>query len=338
MKPEGSTNEIGSVAKFEAEHARVASGQRKLLATIPGCERDEVWHSDGYRDLPHWLSARADISVWEARRWIHAAHTLPQLPRLSAALESGLLGLNKVVELCRFATPETEEQLVKWAKKVSAWAIRRKADLANARSIEDTKADDKERYLNHWWLDDGRLALEGLLPADQGAVVATALDGLAGRMPDIVTEDDEELHFEVALDMRRADALVALASRAIAEDQDADRATVIVHAPLEALLTDESGCEIEHGPVIHPEVARRLCCDARLQTILNGKDGNPVGIGRTSRNVPRWLRRLLRRRDRGCTFPGCQARWFLHAHHIQNGMLKASHFRPGVRFPSQAGP
>ncbi|MGH2698855.1 MAG: HNH endonuclease signature motif containing protein, partial [Actinomycetota bacterium] len=24
----------------------------------------------------------------------------------------------------------------------------------------------------------------------------------------------------------------------------------------------------------------------------------------------------LRRRDRGCTFPGCDARWFLHTHHI----------------------
>jgi hypothetical protein len=27
---------------------------------------------------------------------------------------------------------------------------------------------------------------------------------------------------------------------------------------------------------------------------------------------------LLRLRDRGCTFPGCGSRWFLHAHHIHH--------------------
>jgi hypothetical protein len=28
--------------------------------------------------------------------------------------------------------------------------------------------------------------------------------------------------------------------------------------------------------------------------------------------------RALRHRDRGCTFPGCGARWFLQAHHIKH--------------------
>jgi hypothetical protein len=41
-----------------------------------------------------------------------------------------------------------------------------------------------------------------------------------------------------------------------------------------------------------------------------------LGIGRASRNAPRWLRRALKQRDRGCGFPGCGARRFLHCHHI----------------------
>jgi hypothetical protein len=52
--------------------------------------------------------------------------------------------------------------------------------------------------------------------------------------------------------------------------------------------------------------------------VLHGRDGTEVGIGRTSRNVPRWLARALLKRDRGCLFPGCGARAFLHAHHIRH--------------------
>jgi hypothetical protein len=43
-----------------------------------------------------------------------------------------------------------------------------------------------------------------------------------------------------------------------------------------------------------------------------------VGIGPVSRTPPPWLLRQLRYRDRGCTFPGCESRRFLHAHHIEH--------------------
>ena len=44
--------------------------------------------------------------------------------------------------------------------------------------------------------------------------------------------------------------------------------------------------------------------------------GRPLGIGRQSDKAPRWLRRVLRRRDGGCRFPGCPVRRFVDAHHI----------------------
>jgi hypothetical protein len=68
--------------------------------------------------------------------------------------------------------------------------------------------------------------------------------------------------------------------------------------------------------VIHPETMRRLGCDCRLEVVLHDALGKPVGINRASRNVPRWLLRQLKQRDRGCTFPGCGARSFPKAHHI----------------------
>jgi hypothetical protein len=67
--------------------------------------------------------------------------------------------------------------------------------------------------------------------------------------------------------------------------------------------------------LVASEVARRLACDGRLQAVVEGRAG-PLGVGRTQRTVPRWLYRLVRRRDGGCRFPGCnQTRW-LQAHHI----------------------
>jgi hypothetical protein len=55
--------------------------------------------------------------------------------------------------------------------------------------------------------------------------------------------------------------------------------------------------------------------------VLTDQEGNPLGIGRAARNVPRWLRRQLLYRDHGCTFPGCGTRMFLRAHHIHHWEL-----------------
>ncbi len=43
-----------------------------------------------------------------------------------------------------------------------------------------------------------------------------------------------------------------------------------------------------------------------------------LGDGRVSRTAPGWILRQLRHRDRGCTFPGCELRWFLQAHHVRH--------------------
>jgi hypothetical protein len=92
---------------------------------------------------------------------------------------------------------------------------------------------------------------------------------------------------------------------------------VVVHARLDGLEQDTGGCEIEGGPVIHPQSVRRLLCNARVQTVVEDREGNVLGIGRTSRHGPAWLLRVVRHRDRECRFPGCGARRFTEAHHLR---------------------
>jgi hypothetical protein len=315
-----SNNEL--ITALHRAHAQVTGHQRHLLEVIARCDAQELWRQDGARDTAEWLAAHLGISRWAARRWIAAAHALPQLPRIKDAFECGRLPLDKVLELCRFATPETEAKLLSWATRVTAAAIRRRADKATVSDLEDVREADKSRYLRHWSFDEGRrMGIEGSFAADQGALVVKALDRLAGRLPQILSEEDGELDPELTdpegcLEARRADALVALASASIADDSDADRATMVIHAELSALVSQNANGELERGPVIHPLTALRLACDCRLQTVLEDPHGHAVGIGRTSRVVPRWLARQLLYRDGGCLFPGCGAKAFLHAHHI----------------------
>ena len=310
-----------SVEQLDRLHVDISAGQRELLAYVAECDERGLWHDDGCRDMAQWLSGRFGISNWAARRWVDAAHALERLPHLSEALESGVLCLDKILELARFATPETEEKLIAWARRVSGAAIRRKADLANRASLESERDAETFRFLRWWWFDDGRrLGLEGEFPAAQGAAITKAIQRVADRLPappqpELIEEPWDSR--DDSLDARCADALLAMASLTIRDDDDPDRATVVVHTALDGCC-EERAAEIEGGPVIHPEIARRLSCDARLQFVLTDAEGNALGIGRASRNVPAWLMRELRHRDHGCAFPGCDMRAFLQAHHIRH--------------------
>jgi hypothetical protein len=298
--------------RMDALHARISRNYRDLFRLIAQADRDGVWEDSGARDMPQWLAMRYDMSWWKANRWITAAHALDGLPHVSDALAAGEIGVDKAVELAQFATIETEERLLVWARRVSYGAVRRKAELLARRSLDDARVAERDRFLSWWFFDEGRrFRLEGELPAADGSAVARALERLAEKVPTLPGEE-EPCHVEA----RRADALVALASARLAAHPDADRATVVVHASPETLAGNSGGCEIEGGGVVHPATARRLACTARVQMIVEDEEGQVVGLGRTSREPSAWMMRQLRHRDDGCRFPGCGTRSFIKAHHI----------------------
>jgi hypothetical protein len=118
---------------------------------------------------------------------------------------------------------------------------------------------------------------------------------------------------------------VALSSTRIAEDPDPDRATVVIHARMkdpvkgsaEVIEGPLTHCQIEGGPAIHPLVARRLLCNARVQVVVEDSSGQPVRLGRIRREPSEWMLRQLRYRDVECRFPGCGTRRFSQAHHVR---------------------
>ena len=301
------------LARADALHVAAGRVQRELLAVLAEIDRSGAWEGDGARDVAHWVSMRYGISAWKAARWVSTGHVLESMLRLSEALASGHLHVDKVVEVARFATPETESGLIRWAVRVSSGAIRRKADLERKRERAETVDAERTRSVRWWYEDDGtRFGSAAELPADQGALVAKALSRLADSVPPMPGGEGPG-----GVDARRADALVTLCSGRIASDPDPDRATVVVHASLETLAGAERNAEVEDGPVIGPETARRLACDGRIQIVAEDREGHALRLGRITRVPSAPMLRQLRHRDRECRFPGCGKRRFTNAHHVR---------------------
>ncbi|MDQ3875605.1 MAG: HNH endonuclease, partial [Actinomycetota bacterium] len=155
------------------------------------------------------------------------------------------------------------------------------------------------------------------------------------RAPQAAEEADAEAEAEAArreperfqptpeqLRVTHLDALVAMddvaLARAPGERSGGERAQVVVHVDAGVLARDEGGrCELEEGPAIAPETARRIACDASLVT-LREREGETLSLGRKTRSVSAALRRVLKERDGGCRFPGCQNTRFLDAHHLEH--------------------
>jgi hypothetical protein len=142
--------------------------------------------------------------------------------------------------------------------------------------------------------------------------VAQALERYADQLPVMPGEEQGW-----STEARLADALVALCSARVAQDPQPDRATVVIHAQLDGLASSEGGCAIEGGGVIPAQTARRLLCNGRIQVVLEDVTGQPVRLGRVTREPPDWMMRQLRYRDTECRFPGCGARRWTQAHHIR---------------------
>ena len=251
-----------------------------------------------------------------------------------------------LVRLARQGTASHIEEIVRRYRKVS-----RIEDAAAAAKAH------RSREVRYRWDDDGTLILNARLPAEQGALLLKALaaatealklaehadDRQQPRDTDSSAEDSTAVPgsnssaedskprthatpdaTDQSFPARRADALVLMAETLLrhgaAELPAPERHQVVIHVDASALAgaTQDAQCELEHGPAIAVESARRLLCDASIITLHEDPDGNPLNVGRKTRAIPTALRRALQSRDRGCRFPACSHKHFTDAHHIHH--------------------
>jgi hypothetical protein len=308
------------VSSVTQHHRAISAHQSQLLSAVAELDQRRAWRIDGATSMVAWLVQRCGVSAATAREWVTAATKLPSLPKIADALSQGKLSFDQVKPLVEVAKPETDARLAEEATHWSAKQVRELASAARNQSDERSSGFYSRRFLR---FDDRRRTLSGMLPEDQYAVVKSSLVARASRRSKARTPFDQ----------RMADALVSVC-RADATGKNTEdgstpgvdqaggarrnRPTVVVHADMTFLAGAEGAAELDVLGPVSREVARRLACDAKVLVSADGADGRSLNLGRTRRDPSDAQRVEIRRRDKGCRFPGCTHTEFTDVHHVRH--------------------
>src|ERR1700685_270514 len=308
------------VASVSQHHRAISAHQSQLLVAVVELDRRRAWRVDGATSMVAWLIQRCGVSAATAREWVTAAAKLPSLPKIADALSHGKLSFDQVRPLVEVAKPETDERL---AEEATHWSAKQVRELAQAtRNQSDARSTGAfaRRFLR---FDDRRRTLTGTLPEDQYVVVKSSLIARASRRG----------HERMPFDQRMADALVSVCkvgaggNSGVSGDETGtaqaggprrNRPTVVVHADMTFLAGGGGGAELDLMGPVSREVARRLACDAKVLVSADGADGRSLNLGRTRRDPSDAQRLEIRRRDKGCRFPGCSHTEFTDVHHVRH--------------------
>jgi hypothetical protein len=289
--------------------AQIALTTCRWLLVIAELDRRRAWAQwDGCKSMAHWLSWRCSLSRAAAYEQVRVARVLATLPAVANAFGRGELSYSKVRALTRVATPESEAGLLDLARTATAEQLER-IIRASVVALADPARRDELCELVTGVDDEGFGTVRARIPIEQLPVVDQAI---AAALPEKSSAED-------SLRRRQADALVRICESYLANGDAArpasERNEAVVHVQV-----DESGVVAAHdqsGEPVHPETARRILCDCRVQGMLGDVTG-PIGAGRRTRSVNRKLRRALQRRSGGrCEWVGCDEKVYIEAHHVQ---------------------
>lgn len=182
----------------------------------------------------------------------------------------------------------------------------------------------KFAYLSSPQVDSGDLTIYRLgLTPEQASRLEAALGPLSAPKPNPETgERDLRPHQQ-----RRAEALDEALSRTQSSDAAAkggpasSDTAVMVTVALADLKNHQGAGEVlqsrADGTLLGIETLRKMCCDADLIPVVLGSDSEALDHGMAVRLFTRKQRRAIYRRDRTCTFPGCDAPGgWTRVHHV----------------------
>ena len=294
---------------------RINSATYELLVMIRDFDERAGWTQWGLDNCTEWLAWRCDFSVTTAREKVRVAHALKHLPLISEAFASGELSYSKVKAMTRVASRDNEHQLLEFALRHTAVTVAERCrELRCGKEISTGTAQrawagrslrirrDRER---------NRMTMTVDLPLDTGELLEKALDK---------ARDDEALVIPDLVDtswsVRQADAFVNILNGFLSGEtgsRNNDNFLVTIHVDESALAGGEGRAAV---PI---ESVKRHCCSGHAVVITETSDGEPLGIGRRSRLIPKSVERAVRARDKNsCVFPGCRNRRFLQCHHVEH--------------------
>ena len=295
--------------------ARINAATYELLVLIRQFDERAGWLRWGLGNCAEWLHWRCDLSMNAAREKVRVAHSIKTLPAVAAAFSSGELSYSKVRAMTRVVGPHNEEDFVTFALQTTTARVEercRELRCGRADSTESANRAFANRSLRvRRNPENGMMTITVDLPIEVGDLVEKALDK---------ARDDSATSGEFVYESwsaRQADALLEVANAYLAPNVCSSAATsdqylVTVHVDQSALATGDGRSSL---PV---ESVKRMCCDGNAVVLVEDDCGEALSIGRKTRTVPTAIKRALKARDRGCTFPGCRHERFVDAHHVRH--------------------
>jgi hypothetical protein len=291
---------VDTLAQLHSIEALVRIMQLDCVAALINSGR---WPETADRDRIAWLGLHLGISRRDATDLVQLA--VLDRPHLRAAYLNGDCDWAHFVLACRVA--ESLEDDARLADEISTLSINQlKVMLARKRAADSsTGAVAKERRflsLRHNEKDQ-ITSVRGEIPLDLGVAIQKVLEQKAdsyGKDP-ATGEYDSHSH-------RMADAFCDLVL-----GESKVNVELMVDIDVEAF--GQGGAGDLEGFQVTQEVIQRLACEGSIRPAFS-RDGTTIGVGRKARLCPPWLSRVIRKRDRGCRFPGCEQTLHVAEHHM----------------------
>ena len=311
----------GQLARIDAAFEELAElqGQRnaidaRIVDVVAELERDELWAITGCRSIEQCVAWKTGSSPSHARSLAAVARRADAFPRCVEGLRSGSLSLDQVAVIAERGADGSDDHYATLAESATVAQLRTALRLA-PRPKKDPPAEPDRSVTK---ISDEDFAYWRIkLPHVEAAVFDAALESHLDALVAAWKRDHgerEEASEQAPPFPTVADAFMRL----IEHGWDADatvrphgqRTTVVVH-----LDVDSKVGLLHLGPALSEAERRYLGCDSLVETWFE-KDGQPIGCGRETRQIPRRVRRALEFRHPVCAVPGCGATRGLHAHHI----------------------
>lgn len=302
-------------AGIDPLEAVFASGVRRF-------DKSGEYRADGALSLTEWLRWRCRLTGGAAAERVEIARHLEKLPKTEAAFANGDLGYQHVAVMARAAehvgaaaVRKEESNLLKAALSMDpgqftgvAKSFEHRVDAAGA--LAEANHAYGRRYLHVSEPQDGLVRLDGLLDAEGGATLRSALQAFMKPV-----KDDARSYGQ-----RSADALLELCRHGCGSKRDGSgpRPQLIIRASLDTVagMPGAPAGELDGGATVPAETVQRYACDSAIIRIT-GQGELDHELNRASRTIPASTRRALESRDRHCVFPGCtrQPIW-CDGHHL----------------------
>jgi hypothetical protein len=292
-----------------------ASGVRRF-------DQSGEYKADGALSLIAWLKWKCKLSGGAAAERVEIARQLEKLPKTEAAFANGDLGYQHVALIARTAehvgaalVRKEEGRLLQAAQTHDPGQFvgvtknfEHRVDAEGA--LTEANQAHGRRYLHLSEPQNGMVRIDGLLDAEGGATLRSALEPFMTPMKDDVRNFGQRQH----------DALIELCRQRAGGKRDGagPRPQLIIRASLDTLagLPSAPAGELDGGGTVPAATVQRYACDSALIRIT-GRGELEHELSHATRTIPPSTRRALEARDQHCVFDGCDRRLnWCDGHHL----------------------